>query len=373
MAVEQIITNLVVQRAEVRRRASHRGAGPRDRDGRAHHRPRRGVRDSPRRASADLRPARLRAANGRRRVGSGPVVGAGAGDCARRQRDACPAGRARVRRSTSCSVRCSRRCPVELPRVPIPLPRFARRAGDRGSGGARLAAPGGPRTPSQSRVTGNQRAGGSFPPAAHGRNDGFVTNVRHQSSSPISRHQSGREDEPVVMRAWLALLLLSLALSLGTALVAFRRRNDTAAARSFVAIPVCHALWTALEIVGLAVRSVDGKLLINGLEWVAGLGMVAASVWFASEYIGRKFRVELVGLGAAGAVSDHPDAHRRALRPSVSPRGMGAADPRARQPGVRLGLGRSLAHHVRLPHVSGRLRAGREPVRAVAAATTRRS
>ena len=95
--------------------------------------------------------------------------------------------------------------------------------------------------------------------------------------------------------AWLALLLLSLALSLGTALVAFRRRNDTAAARSFVAIPLCHALWTALEIVGLAVRSVDGKLLINGLEWVAGLGMVAASVWFASEYIGRKFRVELWG------------------------------------------------------------------------------
>ncbi|MFL5305536.1 MAG: PAS domain-containing protein [Polyangia bacterium] len=97
------------------------------------------------------------------------------------------------------------------------------------------------------------------------------------------------------MRAWLALLFLSLALSLGTALVAFRRRHDTAAARSFVAIPLFHALWTALEIVGLAVRSVDGKLLINGLEWVAGLGMVAASVWFASEYIGRRFRIEVWG------------------------------------------------------------------------------
>ncbi|MES1166190.1 MAG: histidine kinase N-terminal 7TM domain-containing protein, partial [Verrucomicrobiota bacterium] len=97
------------------------------------------------------------------------------------------------------------------------------------------------------------------------------------------------------MKSWLAFLLLSLALSLGTAVVAFRRRNDTAAARSFAAIPMCHALWTALEIVGLAVRSVDGKLLINGFEWVAGLGMVAASLWFASEYIGRKFRVELWG------------------------------------------------------------------------------
>ncbi|HVY39183.1 MAG TPA: PAS domain-containing protein [Polyangia bacterium] len=97
------------------------------------------------------------------------------------------------------------------------------------------------------------------------------------------------------MRAWLALLFLSLALSLGTALVAFRRRNDTAAARSFVAIPLFHALWTALEIVGAGVRSVDGKLLINGFEWLAGLGTVAASVWFASEYIGRRFRLELWG------------------------------------------------------------------------------
>src|SRR5947208_16503443 len=82
----------------------------------------------------------------------------------------------------------------------------------------------------------------------------------------------------VAMKSWLALLLVSLALSLGTAVVAFRRRKQTAAALSFAAIPLCHVLWTALEIVGSQVHSVDGKLFISGVEWMTGLGMVAASL-----------------------------------------------------------------------------------------------
>jgi two-component system cell cycle sensor histidine kinase/response regulator CckA len=97
------------------------------------------------------------------------------------------------------------------------------------------------------------------------------------------------------MRPWLVPLFASLALSLTTAFFAWRRRKVTPAARSFAALPLCHAAWTSLEIVNLSVTSLDLKLFLSGAEWLIGLAMIGAGLWFATEYIGRGFRLEIWG------------------------------------------------------------------------------
>ncbi|HXJ23918.1 MAG TPA: histidine kinase N-terminal 7TM domain-containing protein [Polyangia bacterium] len=97
------------------------------------------------------------------------------------------------------------------------------------------------------------------------------------------------------MRVWQLPLLASFAVSLATAFFAWRRRSKTPAARSFVALPLCHAAWTALAIATLSTTSLDIKLFISGAEWLAGLAMIGAGLWFASEYVGRGFRLETWG------------------------------------------------------------------------------
>jgi two-component system, cell cycle sensor histidine kinase and response regulator CckA len=97
------------------------------------------------------------------------------------------------------------------------------------------------------------------------------------------------------MRPWLLPLVASLLVSLAMAFVAWRRRAVARAARAFVAVPLCHALWTTLEILNVSTTSLDLKLFISGAEWLASLAMVGAAIRFASEYIGRGFRVETWG------------------------------------------------------------------------------
>jgi PAS domain S-box-containing protein len=97
------------------------------------------------------------------------------------------------------------------------------------------------------------------------------------------------------MKAWLLPLTASFIVSLATAFFAWRRRKVTPAARAFVALPICHAAWTSLEMFNLSTTSLDLKLFISGAEWLAGLAMIGAGLWFATEYIGRGFRVETWG------------------------------------------------------------------------------
>ena len=97
------------------------------------------------------------------------------------------------------------------------------------------------------------------------------------------------------MSSWLGPLLASLVLSLSTAIFAFRRRKVTPAANAFAAIPLSHAAWTSLEIASLLTPSLQWKLLFNGIEWLTMLAMIAASIWFAYEYSGQRFRIEAWG------------------------------------------------------------------------------
>ncbi len=97
------------------------------------------------------------------------------------------------------------------------------------------------------------------------------------------------------MRPWLLPLTASLVVSLATAFFGWRRRALTPAARAFVALPICHALWTALEMLNLSTSSLDLKLFLSGAEWLIGVAMVGTGLWFAAEYVGRGFRLETWG------------------------------------------------------------------------------
>ncbi|HVZ85537.1 MAG TPA: histidine kinase N-terminal 7TM domain-containing protein [Polyangia bacterium] len=97
------------------------------------------------------------------------------------------------------------------------------------------------------------------------------------------------------MGYWLGPLTASLVVSLATALFAFQRRKHTPAARAFALVPLSHAVWTTLQIAVLASRSLQAKLLFTGGKWLAGLGIVAGTLWFAHDYSGRKFRLSVWG------------------------------------------------------------------------------
>jgi len=95
------------------------------------------------------------------------------------------------------------------------------------------------------------------------------------------------------MLSWRVPLIASAVLSLATAQFAWRRRRVTRAAGHFAAIPVGHALWTLVRIAALSTASLEAKLLLNGLEWLMGLGVMAAGLWFAYAYVGQRFRFEI--------------------------------------------------------------------------------
>jgi PAS domain S-box-containing protein len=89
---------------------------------------------------------------------------------------------------------------------------------------------------------------------------------------------------------WVGPMALSASVSLATAIFAFRRRKRVHAALAFSVIPLSHAAWTALEIAEIAAPSLDAKLLLDGIGWLPGAGMVAGSLWFAYDYAGRRMR-----------------------------------------------------------------------------------
>jgi len=97
------------------------------------------------------------------------------------------------------------------------------------------------------------------------------------------------------MLSWRVPLVASALLSFATAQFAWRRRKVTRAAGHFAAVPACHALWTLIRIAALSTASLELKLLLNGLEWLMGLCVLGAGLWFAYAYIGQRFRFEIWG------------------------------------------------------------------------------
>ncbi len=133
------------------------------------------------------------------------------------------------------------------------------------------------------------------------------------------------------MVSWRVPLIASALLSSSTALFAWHRRKVTRAAGHFAAIPAAHALWTLVRIAALSTASLEAKLLFNGLEWLLGLVVITAGVWFAHAYVGQRFRFELWGwllllplpiiLMLLGEPIDHrlhPDAWVRTVPPPSS-------------------------------------------------------
>jgi PAS domain S-box-containing protein len=130
---------------------------------------------------------------------------------------------------------------------------------------------------------------------------------------------------------WLWSMILSMGVSLATAVFAYRRRRRVPAARAFALIPLSHAAWTALEIAEILAPTRDAKLFLDGLGWLPGLGMVAGSLWFGYEYVGRRMPRGLWGpilalplVGIALLVTEpwhhrlHPDAWVRTDRVPAS-------------------------------------------------------
>jgi PAS domain S-box-containing protein len=84
--------------------------------------------------------------------------------------------------------------------------------------------------------------------------------------------------------------VVSALISAATAALAFSRRHNVGAARSFAVVPLSHAVWTSLNVAEVLAPSLQAKLVLDAVQWLPGLGVAAGSLWFAYDYAGEPAR-----------------------------------------------------------------------------------